>query len=71
MVNQQNVRAKSYIAVKEARESIYRIGLLHRNKNLDDKQYTSLHFDCEELDRIIVSRCKKLDSEDRVKNVEE
>ena len=62
-VSKQDFRAKSYIALKEARESLYWIELLHRNKYLDDKQYESMHDDCEELVRILVARCKKLDSE--------
>ena len=62
-VSKQDFRAKSYIALKEARESLYWIELLHRNKYLDEKQYESIHGDCEELVRIFVSRCKKLDSE--------
>ena len=33
----------------------------HRNHYLDDKQYTSLHEDCEELVKVLVHRCKKLD----------
>lgn len=52
---------KSFIALKEARESLYWIELLHRNKYLDDKQYTSIHSDCEELIKVLVHRCKKLD----------
>lgn len=35
-VSRQDFRAKSYIALKEARESLYWIELLHRNKYLDD-----------------------------------
>lgn len=62
-VSRQDFRAKSYIALKEARESLYWIELSHRNKYLDDKQYASLHSDCEELVRILVSRCKKLDTD--------
>lgn len=62
-VSRQDFRAKSYIALKEARESLYWIELLHRNKYLDDKQYASLHSYCEELVRILVSRCKKLDTD--------
>ena len=54
---------RSHIALKEARESLYWIGLLHRNKYLDEAQYASIHADCEELVRILVSRCKKLDTE--------
>lgn len=62
-VSRQDFRAKSYIALKEARESLYWIELLHRNKYLDDKQYASLHSDCEELVKILVARCKKHDTE--------
>lgn len=62
-VSKQDFRAKSYIALKEARESLYWIELLHRNKYLDDKEYESIHEDCEELVRILVSRCKKLDDD--------
>ena len=62
-VSKQDFRAKSYIALKEARESLYWIELLHRNKYLDDKEYASIFSDAEELVRILVSRCKKLDSE--------
>ena len=62
-VSKQDFRAKSYIALKEARESLYWIELLHRNKYLEDKEFESIYGDCEELVRILVSRCKKLDSE--------
>lgn len=62
-VSKQDFRAKSYIALKEARESLYWIELLHRNKYLDDKEFESIHGDCEELVRILVSRCKKLDDD--------
>ena len=62
-ISRQDFRSKSYIALKEARESLYWIELLHRNSYLDDKQYTSIHGDCEELVRILVARCKKLDAE--------
>ena len=62
-ISKADYKSKSYIALKEARESLYWIELLHRNKYLDDTQYKSIHDDCEELVRILVSRCKKLDSE--------
>lgn len=62
-VSKQDFRAKRYIALKEARESLYWIELFHRNKYLDEKEFESIHGDCEELVRILVSRCKKLDSE--------
>lgn len=62
-ISKADYKAKSYIALKEARESLYWIELLYRNKYLDDTQYKSIHDDCEELVRILVSRCKKLDEE--------
>ena len=62
-VSRQDFRAKSYIALKEARESLYWIELLKRNNYIDDKQYTSIYTDCEELVKILVSRCKKLDQQ--------
>ena len=62
-VSKQDFRSKSYIALKEARESLYWIELLHRNDYLDDKQYASIFSDAEELVKILVARCKKLDAE--------
>ena len=62
-VSKTDYRSKSYIALKEARESLYWIELLHRNKYIDDKQYESIYNDCEELVKILVCRCKKLDKE--------
>lgn len=62
-VSKTDYRSKSYIALKEARESLYWIELLHRNNYIDDKQYASIYGDCEELVRIFVARCKKLDQE--------
>ena len=62
-VSKTDYRAKSYIALKEARESLYSIELLHRNNYIDDKQYQSIYTDCEELVKILVTRCKKLDQQ--------
>lgn len=62
-ISKADFKSKSYIALKEARESLYWINLLHRNGYLDDKQYTSIYADCEELVKILVARCKKLDGE--------
>ena len=62
-ISKADYKAKSYIALKEARESLYWINLLHRNGYLEDKQYESIFADADELVRIFVSRCKKLDSE--------
>ena len=62
-VSKTDYRAKSFIALKEARESLYWIELLHRNKYIDDKQYQSIYTDCEELVKILVTRCKKINEE--------
>lgn len=66
-VSKQDFRSKSYIALKEARESLYWVELLYRNSYLDDKQYQSIYTDAEELVKILVARCKKLDQELNVK----
>lgn len=60
-VSKTDYRSKSYIALKEARESLYWIELLHRNSYLSDVQYNSLYADCEELVKILVHQCKKVD----------
>ena len=61
-VSKTDYRSKSYIALKEARESLYWIDLLHRNEYIDDRQYESIYTDAEELVKIFVARCKKLDA---------
>ena len=62
-ISKADFKSKSYIALKEARESLYWIDLLHRNNYLDDKQFGSIYADCEELVKILTHRCKKLDEE--------
>lgn len=62
-ISKADYKSKSYIALKEARESLYWINLLHRNGYLEEKQYESIYADAEELVRILVARCKKLDTE--------
>ena len=60
-ISKADFKSKSYIALKEARESLYWIDLLHRNGYLDDKQHNSIYTDCEELVKVLTHRCKKLD----------
>ena len=60
-ISEADFKSKSYIALKEARESLYWIDLLHRNSYLNDTQYKSIYADCEELVKVLVHRCKKLD----------
>ena len=62
-VSKADFKSKSFIALKEARESLYWIDLLHRNSYLDDKQYESIYNDAEELVKISVARCKKINVE--------
>ena len=73
-ISKADFKSKSFIALKEARESLYWIDLLHRNNYLDDKQYQSIYNDAEELVKILVARCKTLnqeiDSKGNVKNEE-
>lgn len=66
-ISKADFKSKSFIALKEARESLYWIDLLHRNGYLDEKQYTSIHDDCEELVKILVHRCKKITDDDAKK----
>lgn len=62
-ISKADFRSKSFIALKEARESLYWLDLLHRNDYLTDAQYQSMYNDCEEIVKILVTRCKKLNSE--------
>lgn len=62
-ISKADFKSKSFIALKEARESLYWIDLLYRNGYLDDKQYTSIHTDCEELVKVLVHRCKKINED--------
>ena len=60
-ISKADFKSKSYIALKEARESLYWLELLHRNNFLTDVQFNSLYADAEELVKVLTHRCKKLD----------
>ena len=60
-ISKADFKSKSFIALKEARESLYWLDLLHRNNYLTDDQYNSIYADCEELVKVLTHRCKKLD----------
>lgn len=62
-ISKADFKSKSYIALKEARESLYWLELLHRNKYLTDEQFSSLYADCDELVKVLTHRCKKLDEQ--------
>ena len=59
-ISKADFKSKSFIALKEARESLYWLELLHRNNYLTDEQYNSINADCEELVKVLVHRCKKI-----------
>ncbi len=60
-ISKADFKSKSYIALKEARECLYWLELLHRNNYLTDEQYNSIYADAEELVKVLTHRCKKLD----------
>ena len=60
-ISKADFKSKSFIALKEARESLYWLELLHRNNYLTDIQFNSLYADAEELVKVLTHRCKKLD----------
>ena len=60
-ISKADFKSKSFIALKEARESLYWLELLHRNGYLTDEQYRSIYADAEELVKVLTHRCKKLD----------
>ena len=51
-ISKADFKSKSYIALKEARESLYWIELLKRNNYIDEKQYQSIYEDCDHSDKI-------------------
>ena len=62
-ISKADFKSKSFIALKEARESLYWLDLLHRTDYLTDALYQSMYNDCEEIVKILVTRCKKLNQE--------
>ena len=62
-------QAKISIAYKEARETAYWLRLLRASKYITEKQFDSIHADCEELIRILgstqLTMRKKLEKGDR------
>ena len=62
-ISKADFKSTSFIALNEARESLYWLDLLHRNNYLTDEQHDSIYADAEELVKILVTRCKKLNQE--------
>ena len=53
--------AKISIALKEANETLYWIRLLHATEYLNDKEYSSLYSDVNEIISILVAICNSKD----------
>ena len=53
----------SKVSCDEMRNMDMIVELLHRNNYIDDKQYQSIYADCEELVKILVTRCKRINEE--------
>ena len=53
--------AKISIALKEANETLYWIRLLHATEYLNDKEYSSLYSDINEIISILVAICNSKD----------
>ncbi len=51
--------AKMNIALKEANETFYWLRLLHKTDYLSDKEFLSMQSDIDEIIAILVSICKK------------
>lgn len=49
---------KMHVALKEANETIYWLEILSDARYIDEKMFQSLHGDCEELMRILISTVK-------------
>ena len=57
-ISKNDFRAKAYIALKEANESLFWLDLLRRTNILDKPLYDSIYPDCEELKKILASITK-------------
>ena len=56
--SQADFISKMSIALKEANETEYWLMLLKDSEYIDDKMFTSIHKDCDELIRLLVSIVK-------------
>ena len=57
-ITKKDFIAKVYISLKECNESLFWIDLLKKTGHLKPEQYQSIHDDCEELKRLLVSITK-------------
>ena len=59
-ISKADFAAKVYISLKESKETIYWIELLHRTNYLDEKLYLSIYTDANEMASLLASVTKKL-----------
>lgn len=57
-ISDNDFLSKSFIALKECRESLFWIELLYHTGYLDQKEFESLHADCEEILKLLTSAIK-------------
>lgn len=57
-ISKPDFLAKSYIALKEAKETEYWLNLLYNSEILDKDQFLKMQFACQELCRLLTARCK-------------
>jgi four helix bundle protein len=59
-ISKKDFQAKMYIALKECAETLYWLELLHSCDYLSEKEYISIHNDCDELRKILSSITKTI-----------
>lgn len=52
-ISRREFLSKMYISLKECRETLYWIELMHETGYLNDKEFTSVYTDCSELYRML------------------
>ena len=61
-ISRKDFLSKIYIALKECKETIYWLELLHETDYLTEQEFQSVSSDCEELRRILSSTTKTINS---------
>lgn len=57
-ISDSDFLAKLHISLKESNETLYWLRLLRRINDIDEKMYTSIYSDAEEIKRLLVSIIK-------------
>ena len=59
-ISRNDFLAKIYIALKEAYETLYWLGLLYEAEYLTEEEFASLKADCEELKKMLSATMKTM-----------